>query len=145
MIPFVSQAPRPYRKFSSSRIGIVAGGTVSRCVQNITRPSPAYAKTLKRSPVTFWRSTRYPSELRWAERNSPISLSLPVTDGIDINRLVSSNGFISTFQSGGNSLAGELTLVTQKMYDTVPIRFCEFDLIVFNHFGLQKDPPDFAQ
>src|SRR5262249_46996414 len=107
--------------------------------------SPAYAKTLKRSAVTCWRSTRYPSELRWTERNSPISLSLPVTDGIDINRFVSSNGFISTFQSGGNSLAGKLTLVTQKMYDTVPVRFCEFDLIVFSHFGLEKDLPDFSQ
>src|SRR5262245_54967354 len=65
------------------------------CVQNITRPCPANANTLKRSPTTLCRSTRYPSDVKCDKRNSPISLSVPVTEGMVMSFFVSSNGFIS--------------------------------------------------
>src|SRR5262249_20339213 len=82
---------------------------------------------------------------RWERRNSPISRSVPVTDGMAIRRLVSSNGFICTFQRCGNPLTRELTLVTEKMYDTVPVRLCELRLIIFTHIRFEKDTPDFSQ
>src|SRR5262245_57272901 len=96
MMPFVSHAPRPYKNSSSSlaRIGTDDGGTVSSCVQNLTRPSTAKAKTLKRSAVTCCRSARYPSDARCEERNSPTSPSVPVTEGMLMSFFVSSKEFM---------------------------------------------------
>ena len=52
-----SQAPRPYRRPSSSRLG-KNGGTQSKCVENTTTGSAAVgAMTLKRPSTTGCRST----------------------------------------------------------------------------------------
>src|SRR5262245_45940352 len=78
------------------------------CVHNMTRPSPAKAKTLNRSPRTSCRSTRYPKDAKCVERNSPMFRSDPVTDGIDINVFVNSNGFIrqTTRRSAARDMPG---------------------------------------
>src|SRR5262245_16672701 len=116
------------------------------CVHSMTRPSPAYANKLNRSPATFCSSTRYPSDERRSDKKSPTLASVPVTEGIPISVFVNSNGFmpaaICSFQRCDHALSRKLPFVAEEPDDAIPIGSREMNLVIVRHLGLQKDLAD---